>query len=512
MGRLVAITLRKRGILSAAPDGRAQKGNTHMDTNKTPPETLAGKKKPRLTPMERLTIETMLNEGKTPYAIAKALGRPPKTVTREITGRAVASDKGAVGRVSNRCARRADCTRHGVCRDCHQRRNIACRFCSQCNERCPDFLEDRCERLAASPFVCNGCKDEKRCTLRKMFYRCDSATKNYQELLHESRRGINATEEEVAAFDATLYALTKNGQSVHAAIVNNPGLFTVSEKTVYRYIGGGVLMTKDGDLPRKCSLRPRRRKAAEHKVDAQCRVGRTWDDYLKFVAAHPGLPLTEIDTVEGTKGGKVLLTMMFTPYGFMLAFLLDAKTAANVGAAFALVRDRLVGRFGKEAGLAVMSELFFVTVADNGCEFTLPSEIEKDREGNRLANLFYADACASYQKPHVERNHEFIRLVLPKRTTYFLPTSFDDLTQGDVDLMMSHINSYVRGSLSDRTPYDLMTRHFGVEFAELFHIRKIPANEVVLKPSLLGIVQKVRPEILAATEPKNADGGKDQSK
>ena len=40
-----------------------------MDTNKTPPERLAEKKKPRLTAMERLAIETGLDAGKTPYAI-----------------------------------------------------------------------------------------------------------------------------------------------------------------------------------------------------------------------------------------------------------------------------------------------------------------------------------------------------------------------------------------------------------------------------------------------------------
>ena len=39
-----------------------------MDTNKTPPEGLAEKKKPRLTAMERLAIETGLDAGKTPYA------------------------------------------------------------------------------------------------------------------------------------------------------------------------------------------------------------------------------------------------------------------------------------------------------------------------------------------------------------------------------------------------------------------------------------------------------------
>ncbi len=68
-----------------------------MDTNKTPPEGLAWKKKPRLTAMERLAIETGLDAGKTPYAIARELGRPPKTVMREIRGRAVESDRGTRG-------------------------------------------------------------------------------------------------------------------------------------------------------------------------------------------------------------------------------------------------------------------------------------------------------------------------------------------------------------------------------------------------------------------------------
>jgi len=126
-----------------------------------------------------------------------------------------------------------------------------------------------------------------------------------------------------------------------------------------------------------------------------------------------------MDVVEETKGGKVLLTLMFMPYCFMSAFLMDEKTAANVSAAFATIRGRLVGRFGKDAGLAMMSEPFFIIVTDNGTEFTLPGEIEKDCEGNKVDNLFYANACASYQKPHVERNHEFIRPVLPKAPTTF---------------------------------------------------------------------------------------------
>ena len=126
-----------------------------MDTNKTQPEGLAGSKKPRLTAMERLAIETGLDAGKTPYAIAQELGRPPKTVMREIRGRAVESDKGAVGRVNNRCAHRYECTRRDVCKACYQRRSMQCKFRRQCNSHCPDYIEDRCARLESSPFVCN---------------------------------------------------------------------------------------------------------------------------------------------------------------------------------------------------------------------------------------------------------------------------------------------------------------------------------------------------------------------
>lgn len=464
---------------------------------------MASKKKPRLTAMDRLVIETGLNAGKTPYAIAQEIGRPPKTVMREIKGRAIESDKGAVGRVNNRCTHRYECARHYVCKACYQRKNIQCKFCRQCNYHCPDFIEDRCAKLESSPFVCNGCSDKNRCTLRKRFYYNNLAMENYRKILVESRRGVNVTEAELLKFDELLYRLTKNGQSVHAAVVNNPELFTVSEKTLYRYIDGGLLSTKNGDLPRKCKLKPRKNKGTEHKVDTKCRIGRDWKCYQNFIAKHPGLPLTEMDTVEGTKGGKVLLTLMFMPYHFMLAFLLDGKTAANVSATFGMIRDKLVGRFGKDAGLAIMTDLFFVLITDNGTEFTLPDKIEKDCDGNKVANLFYADPCASYQKPHVERNHEFIRLILPKGSCYFLPTSFDTLTQDDIDLMMSHINSYVREASDDKTPYELMTRRFGIEFADLFNIKRIPANDIILKPSLLGIEQKVRPEITEATNPNN---------
>ncbi len=94
--------------------------------------------------------------------------------------------------------------------------------------------------------------------------------------------------------------------------------------------------------------------------------------------------------------------------------------------------------------------------------------------------MFYCDPCASWQKGRVERNHEFLRLALPKGT------SFDQLTQADVDKVLSHVNSYSRPALNDKAPFDLFAFSFGADFLAKLNIRRIPANEIVLKPALLG--------------------------
>lgn len=206
--------------------------------------------------------------------------------------------------------------------------------------------------------------------------------------------------------------------------------------------------------------------------------------------ANPGVRVVEMDTVEGVKGGKVLLTPIFNPFNFMLAFLIDAKTGECVLGAFKTIRDVLKEHYGDE-WREVFSRLFPVIVTDNGSEFTNPSAIEFDEDG-RLTFVFYCKAYASYQKPHVERNHEFIRLVLPKGGAYTEPTSFDGLGQEKVSLMMSHINSYARKGLGERTPYDLFRAEFGGEIMDLFAITRIAANDVTLKPSLPGIEVAVK--------------------
>lgn len=455
-------------------------------------------KKPRLTDADRLAIETGLRSGKTACGIAKELSRPVTTVTREIRARAVESDKGAAYRVTNRCAFRMECRRRDICAHCLYDGKRQCRFCRQCNSHCQAFVEQKCGRLEKPPFVCNGCAEERRCVLRKRYYLYAKAQESYETILSESRTGANITEGELILCDRTLRDLTDRGQSIHAAMVNNPDRFTFSPRTAYRYVNGGLLSTKRHNLPRACMARPRRGKGVEHRVDRTCRVGRTWDDYLKFVEGNPGVRVVEMDAMEGVRGGKALLTLIFNPFNFMLAFPVDAKTGECVPGVFSAILSALKGRYGEDGGREVFSRLFPVILTDNGTEFSNPARIEFDADGSRLTSVFYCNAYASYEKPHAERNHGFIRLVLPKGTAYTEPTPFDGLTQHGVSLMMSHVNSYVRKGLGNKTPYDLFTAEQGEEIANIFGISRIAANDVTLRPSLPGIEVKVRESVSPA--------------
>lgn len=52
--------------------------------------------------------------------------------------------------------------------------------------------------------------------------------------------------------------------------------------------------------------------------------------------------------------------------------------------------------------------------------------------------------------------------------------------------MLSHVNSYTRPALGDKAPFDLFAFLYGAGLLAGLGLRRIPANEIVLKPSLLG--------------------------
>jgi len=313
--------------------------------------------------------------------------------------------------------------------------------------------------------------------LRKNYYVHKKAHEAYRELLVESRTGANITEDELIELDNFVSPLLRRGQSVHHIAANNPDEFNVSEKTIYRYVSGNLLTAKNIDMPRVCRIKPRKSKPVQHKVDSGCRISRTYPEYLRFVD-DTNSAVVEMDSVIGRIGGKVLLTLMFKSCDFMIAFIRDRNTSQSVIDWF----DWMY----KEFGTASFKALFPALLGDNGSEFSNPAALEFDALGNRRTHVFYCDPNASFQKPNVELNHEFIRRILPKGY------SFDNLLQEDVNLMMSHINSYSREKLNDKTPIDMFGFLYGHSVLDKLGQRKVPANEIILKPSLLKNAVAVR--------------------
>lgn len=127
----------------------------------------------------------------------------------------------------------------------------------------------------------------------------------------------------------------------------------------------------------------------------------------------------------------------------------------------------------------IFMDTFPILLADNGSEFSNPKAIEFDKQGNQRTHMFYCDANAPYQKGNCENNHEMIRRIVPKGTDW------GQYTQEQINLMMSHINSYARKTLGNKSPYEVFAFLYGEELLKMFNLEQIPADEIVLTPDLL---------------------------
>lgn len=434
-----------------------------------------------LTFEQRSFIHQGLNEGMGLNEIADIIGKNYSTVLREVKKRR----KPMSGNISNDCVHRNECRFPQACKakDCIYPKS--CRSCGRCIEACERYESNRCRRLAGAPYVCNGCRERQFCKIKKKFiYDPIKAQKMYRDTLSNSRRGISLSEEEIAHIDEVVSPLILQGQSVKVACHNNSDDIPVTDRTIYSYLKAGLLSVGPLDLSRMVQRKSRRKKSGPvMRVDKKCHIGRTYEDRKTFLDDNPESVDVQMDTVEGKKGGKCLLTLYFTDCSLQLMFLRERNTAKTVSQEFLRLRKLL----GNER----FSEMFALITTDRGSEFTDPCRIEYedvDEEtgkgiGEKQCHVFYCDPQNTNQKSECERNHEYIRMVIPKGK------SMNGLEDEDVRLMMNHINSYERKSLGMSTPIDEFIKKYGQETATLLGLEKIPPNDVVLKPTLLNVKQ-----------------------
>ena len=406
---------------------------------------MVSKRGKHLSKEERNIIESMLTQSYSLTYIAKTISRDKTTISKEIKNHRKLKYPDNITR--NLCINRSKCKL----------------FNCDKHKSCYDMF---CPSLKKSPYVCNGCEKKYYCRLVKYYYDAREANNEYLDTLSSSRTGIRLSKQEENDIEKVIYDLIKiKNQSVNEIYINNPDILTFSKPTFYSYVNNGVFHLKNIDLRRKVSYKPRENGKKITRKDSKIRIKRTYEDFLNFSSLHPNFSIVEMDTVEGTKGGKVFLTFLFRKSNLMLIFLLESKTMEWVIHVFDSLKKTL--------GPTLFKSLFRIVLTDNGPEFFDPDSIERFN-GKKIINLFYCDPGKSWQKGSIEKNHEYIRYVLPKGST------FDFLTQDDVNLLSNHINNTPRGVLKNMTPYNAFIKQYGKKFSEsVFH----KLNVCYIKPN-----------------------------
>ena len=378
-----------------------------------------------LTLSDRNDIQLGLERGETFKAIAQLILKDPTTVSKEV------------------------------------KRNKQIRDSTSNNLPCP--------LLDKAPFVCNGCpKRRQNCGYQKIFYLAKQAQKQYEQTLVEAREGTPLNSQTFWDMDKIISDGVKKGQHIYHILKTHN--LDVSSSTVYRHIRKGYLSIAPIDLTRAVKFKERRTSNLP-SIPKEAKKGRSYVDFQNYLALNQLNSWLEMDTVMGRTGGKVLLTFNLSFCNFIFARLLENKTALEVTKHLYDIKNTL-----HEADKDFF-QLFPVILTDNGGEFARVKDIEMDIRGE--IKLFFCDPNRSDQKGRIEKNHTLIRDILPKGT------SFDNLTQEDINLVCSHVNSVKRAALNGKSAYELFAFTYGEEIPKLLGISKIPAEDVCQSSKLL---------------------------
>ena len=427
----------------------------------------------RLALSDRVAIEAGLYARKTFKEIAKETRKHPTTISREIkSNRTLVSGDRHLGkdcRYAAECKKKKLCDSPGCCNCC-----VSCPR-NDCRAICPQYDSRPCGMLDRPPYVCNTCDRRRKCRADRAYYSAKHADAVAERRYSESHMGIRTRGEELQRMDDIVSRLIRKGQPLTHIHSEHGDKLGVTERTLYNYINAGVFSIGNIDLRRKVGYRPRRKKReqSEDFLKQDFRKGRTYNDFLKYMESHPDTPVVELDTVFGVREqGKRLLTMIFNENNVMLLFLMRDGKADSVIETF----DYMTSLLG---GADAFHRVFPLLLTDNGTEFKRVRDLERTVDGQRRTRMFFCDPYSSWQKPHIEKNHEYIRYVLKKGK------SLNPYTQQDMTLLANHINSTKRAGFDGRCPYELVEDPDMTSLLSLLELKQVPPDEVSLKPALL---------------------------
>jgi len=415
----------------------------------------------QLNMIQRAKLEALLKSKVSLSEIANDLNVSRQTLYREIIRNSYSVKHDTPGSYSS-CIHFYSCNaQHKRCfRDCE---NYKCAI--------------SCKYLKKYPFVCNFCKKKPFCSSFQRFYDTETASSKYHNKIKEAHKINKIDEMNFKIIASIVIPLLKKGHSPEAIIMSHPELH-ISDSSIRCWIKNGRLPNCNTSL-RLFGRRINKVYNYSNRHDpirmATIKIGHKYYDYLNYINDHPDDLIVQFDTVMGGKTDvKCVLTIHIVQFKFQLGILLDNHSPDEVNKKIKELLFKLK-KLEMTLGLACYKKFTKCWLTDNGPEFDKLIEIEAF---NSDLHVFYTKAYSSSDKGSCEKNHVLVRYIQYKGF------SWDDMTQDQINLMFSHINSYPRKSLKKKTPYDLVAEKLGTEFLDAINIKKIDNDDIILNPSL----------------------------
>lgn len=412
------------------------------------------KQKQRLTVDDRINLQACIAKNISQSETCKIIKKNRSTVYRELKNYSNIRDG---VHSCYHCQKKDFCEENGV-------------VTANMPKNQPCFAPIFCHFLCKYPFVCNNCENKNKCNREKRFYDCINAENRSLKNRIGTRKNKRVSKDNIEILNSIISPLVFKGQSLHHIYETNEKLKEICcERTIRRLLYDRYFDAKPSDLIRYSRFRhtsPYLVHDDRSVKNIERLYKRTFTDLRKYLHNHKDARIVQFDSVIGKRDDKyAILTITFPKEKFQFGLRILKSDPNSVYSCL----DRLFGKIGYKN----TKKIFPILLADNGVEFTTFHNLEKFN-----IKVFFTNPYRSTDKAECERNHEFIRYIIPKHK------SLDNLSQEDINLMFSHINCYIRESIENKTPFELIKESFGQDFLNLIGIKYVYPNDVTLKPSI----------------------------
>ena len=426
---------------------------------------IESKKNKPLTQIEMGKIETKLDEGYNATQIAEYLGRDASCIQKEIKNFSIVKPS---KKDCKDCKNYENCNQKKLCEySLSSEKCKSCRDCKVGTELCKEYeAVVKCERIKGRKKVCNGCPAYgHRCSKPKLVYKAEEAWKQHQENKKKSVKKYKAIEN--TEYMEELASKIRRGISPEVALRTTGEKYgeTISVPTLYLRIDRKKIKCSNLDLRNKLKRQPKEEEKEKRNARSKHRAnGRSYEDLKQEEQTGRKERIGQMDTVIGTPGGKLLLTLLNKETSFLFGIPVENKKQETIIEQLDKIEITIGDRFK-----LILEKI----LTDNGPEFLNYAGIEKSaiKEGKRIS-LYYANPYASYEKGMIENQHRLIRYFYPKGT------DFSKYKNSDIIEKINRINNYPRKKLNWSTPYKEMEKKLGKDIMNKLGFYEIPIEEL----------------------------------